>query len=733
MTLSMLSTSQMKKAQANYTRFAMFNVISYSFMAGNVVLLYALRLGAGTKLVGILTAFNSITFTFSLLGRRIIPRIGYVKNMGYFWLLRYVVMIPVLLTLIPSFRNNIVLSLLTISLGVFGFNFLKGIALASTNPIVGYITRDETRASYLAYNNMINFAGQIITGLTIAFLLGDEAPLFKYPLFIAVGIVAGIFAAVSILRLPEQERPARTKTSLAKSMKEAFKSEGFPRFVLLVIFSTFASTMGGGFLILYCKKVYLQSDGVIIFFTVAGAVGALVMARFAKFVTDRVGSKPMYFTFHILQILCYIPIMVSPMLPPSPLLMAFLGLLFFFNQMMVWGISYSADIYFFSITREEDRLDFSVLYNIIRGLAGMLGSLGGGFLLAALEDHFTGSSPSFAFKIYYAVPALILVTNMFLITKLPDRGKYSITDVLGIIFNPRDLKAIYYLNKLDRTTSPEDEREIVSTMGSSKSPLYLEELYNRLNSPSFFVRAEALNSIKQHPLTPETESYLIRDLEEHPFTTAHISADILGDLKVARAVKPLVRALDSPDYLLVSKAAVALGKLGASEYAWRIMEKLRTSDNPRIIMFCAKAMEMLRRKEAIPVLLNYVETKTYPHLTDDLIMNIASLLDFSDWIYPFFIIYLDKPHRGIHALHQEVDEWPWKEEILNLLKEKGDEDFHLHLGRVLEKLPRREGKDCPVGDYLSRRERRIPPDKIHFLLCGYLIWCSAESAKGHVQ
>ena len=727
----MLSTNQMKKAQANYTRFAVFNVLSYSFMAGNVVLLYAMRLGAGTRLVGILTAFNSITFVFSLLGRMIVPRLGYVKTMGYFWLFRYLVMIPVLLTLIPSFRDNSFYSLLVICIGVFGFNFLKGIALTSTNPIVGYITRNETRAAFLANNNMINFAGQIVTGVTIALLLGGKAPLYKYPLFILAGIVAGLFAALSILRLPEQERPAQTELSLIKSIRDTFKREGFPRFIALVIMSTIVTGMGGGFLILYCKKVYFQSDGVIIFFTVAGAFGSLVMTRFARFITDRVGAKPMYFTFHILQIISFIPILISPVLPPSPMLFTFLCLLFFFNQMMLWGLGYSADIYFFSITREEDRLDQSVVYNIIRGLSGMLGALGGGFLLSSLEGLFP-DSPSQAFRIYYALPILILAVNMLLINKLPDRGKYSISDVLGIILNPRDLKAIYYLNKLDRATSSEDERVIVSAMGENKSPLNLEELYNRLDSPSFFVRAEALNSLKKYPLTEQTESYLIKDLSEHPFTTAHISAEIIGNHRIQRAVGPLAEALDSPDYLLVSKAAVALGLLNARDRGDRILQLLETSENPRIIMFCAKALELLKREDAVPSLLRHVEEKTYPHLTDDLIMNTASLLGFSEWFYPFFFSFLEKPHKGIHELRQEIDEGPWNDALHYLVKNRDVKDFY---GRILGHIeengisPEAEKRLEPLLIFMEKGAEAVPTDKLRFLIGGFLIYLSGTGGK----
>ncbi len=723
----MLSTNQMKKAQANYTRYAVFNVLSYSFMAGNVILLYAIRLGAGTRLIGILSACNSITFVFSLLGRRIVPRLGYVKTMGYFWLFRYIIMVPVLLTLIPSFRDNPFYSLLTISIGVFGFNFLKGIALTSTNPILGYITRNETRAAFLANNNMINFAGQIITGITIALLLGDKAPLYKYPLFILVGIIAGIFAAVSILKLPEQERPDRSELSLIKSISDTFKREGFSRFILLVVLSTIVTGMSGGFLLLYCKKVYLQSDGVVIFFTVAGAVGSLIMTRFARFITDRVGAKPMYFTFHILQIICLIPILISPVFPSSRMLFFFLCMLFFFNQMMIWGLGYSADIYFFSITREEDRLDQSVVYNIIRGLSGMIGALGGGFLLSFLENR---APESQAFQIYYALPIVILAVNMLMINKLPDRGKYSITDVLGIIFNPRDLKAIYYLNKLDKTTSSEDEREIVSAMGENKSPLNLEELYNRLDSPSFFVRIEALNSLKKYPLTDKTESYLIKDMKEHPFTTAHISAEIIGERRIERAVKPLTEALDSPDYLLVSKAALALGQLGAREQGDRILEILEDTDNPRIIMFCAKALELLKKTDALPSLLHHVEVKTYPHLTDDLIMNAASLMGFSEWFYPFFFSFLEKPHKGIRELKQEIDEGPWSQSLHYLIKSREGADFFPEIRKLTESDGKTIGDQPPLKyilQFIDRDEETVLSEKIHFLIAGYFIYLSGKA------
>ena len=91
---------------ANFYKFSFFNVVSFSFLAGNLIILYALRFSAGNILIGVIAASYQFTFIFSLIGRTLVRRLGAVKLFGYFWAVRYIVMVPLLLTAIPRIRDN---------------------------------------------------------------------------------------------------------------------------------------------------------------------------------------------------------------------------------------------------------------------------------------------------------------------------------------------------------------------------------------------------------------------------------------------------------------------------------------------------------------------------------------------------------------------------------------------------------------------------------------------------
>ena len=662
----MLSAARLRTAQRDYRLFVAFNVVSFSFMTGNIIFLYAMRLGAGTRLVGFLSALGSITFFFSLFGRRLIRDLGVVRTRGYFWLARYLIMLPVLLTLIPAVRRNGALALVIVTAGYFGFNLFKGIALAAAKPILGYISRSAERASFVAGNNMITFVGQIVTGLTMAVLLGNDSPLYMYGLFIAAGVVAGVFASSFSLKLPEPELEVRTESvSLVSSIREAARRPEFSRLVILVMFSNLGIGMAMGFLVVYAKTVYGQPDNLVVFFTVAGAVGALAMAGISRFMTDRIGSKPMYFLFNGLRLLFLVPVVWAPAFESARGALLFLLAVFFMHQMTTWGIHSTADLYFFATTSPKDRVDLGIVFNITRGFFGMIGSLGGGFLLGWLQSRYGAADVVTPFRIHFALSALFLVANLPLIARLPDVSDFSITDVLSIIFSPRDLRAIYFLNKLEKSSSAEEERVILSAMRNNRSQISMQELKKRLESPSFFVRMEALNALKNFPPDRDTVGLLLDEIRYHPYTTAHVAASMLADSFVEghsfpaslrqEAVRVLKGALSSGDYLLKSKAALALARLDDRESASAILELLSSSANPRVIIYSVKALETMGVVGALAPTLARIGTGEYPHLDNDLILSASGLLGMEEWFYPHFSLFLEKPRRGINSLKAEID------------------------------------------------------------------------------
>jgi MFS family permease len=692
----MLTISQLRRAQRTYRLFVAFNVVSFSFMTGNVIFLYAMRLGAGTRLIGFLSSLGSITFFFSFFGRRIIRSLGVVKTRGYFWLARYLIMVPVLLTLIPAVRSRSLLALTIITAGYFGFNLFKGIALVSAKPIIGYISRAADRASFVSGNNMITFVGQIVTGLTMAFLLGSKSPLCMYGLFIAAGIIAGFFASAYSFRLPEPElEEPIEQVSLIGSIREASRRPEFSRLILLVMLSNLGIGMAMGFVVVYAKTVYSQADNLVVFFTVAGAVGALGMAFISRFMTDRIGSKPMYFLFNGLRILFLLPVIWAPSFGTTRGAFLFLLGVFFMHQMTTWGIHSSADLYFFATTRPKDRVDLGIVYNITRGFFGMIGSLGGGFLLGWLQGVFGPADIITPFRIHFALSGVFLLANLPLIARLPDVSDYSITDVLSIIFSPRDLKAIYFLNKLKKSSTSEEERGILSAMRNNRSSISMQELKKRLESPSFFVRMEALNALKNFAPDQETVRLLIDEISFHPYTTAHVAATMLADSfsdghsfpgKLRReSVSALRGALDSGDYLLKSKAALSLAGMDDRESSSRILTLLKESDNPRILIYTVKALETMGITKALAPILFKIGTPDYPHLTNDLILSASGLLGIEEWFYPHYALFLEKHHRGLRSLREEIEDSPRAAGLHGLLDEFNREDGAERLRKMIGK------------------------------------------------
>ncbi len=728
----MLSIGQLRRAQRNYYLFMFFNVISVSFLVGNIIFLFAIRLGAGTRLIGFLSALNSITFLFSLPGRRMVMKIGAVKTKGYFWLARYVVMLPLLLTLIPTVRDNGPVALTILTLGVFGFNFFKGLALAGEKPIQGYITRSSDLGSFISMNNIILFSGMIIMGLLIAYLLGIESSLYMYGLFILLGSVAGVFAAGFTLKIPTPPRPSAAESgTLIESVKEALKRPEFTRILLLVMLSNTGIGMTLGFIVVYAKTIYGQADNMVVYFTVAGALGALSMAGILRFLSDRVGAKPVYFFFNAVRLCFLIPLIITPDIESSWGVLLFLFLMFFLEQLTYWGFPATADVYFLSTTRPEDRMDLGIVYNITRGLFGMIGSLGGGFLLSYLQSRI--NSAVLPFQIHFGISTLFFLLSIPVLIRLPDVRNLPIGDAMGTILTLRGLRSIYYLNKLSRSTSYEEERGIIAAMSRHKTRLTLKELREQLDSPILFVRIDALMALEKYPPEKETVELLLKEISFREYTTAHIAARILGEKGYAgeletvgmleEALSVLRNSLESDDYLLRSKAALALGSIGDSAAADSILEKLKRSQNPREIIYFVKALELLKKESSLSVIFEKLISRQDDHVEDDLIQSASRLLGLEGWFYGHFSLFLRNPLEGYKALKGEIEASSYSERLRKLVDNIDSDFFAEESVRLMVELADMSG-ESGAGEQLKlllSTEMGKRAAKIRYLAAAWLI------------
>ena len=659
-----LSPGEMAKGRNTFYIFTVFNVIAYYSVSGNIITLYALRLGADNFLIGLISSFFYFGTIFILLGRFLTKKMGTVKQMGIFWLIRYLFMIPLLSApLLNYFHfNNSILTILIIC--TLGFNISRGFAMSGYNPILGSITNNKIRGNFLGKLQIIEHTGNMVVSISIAFLLGGDSPIYIYTIFFLIGIISGIFSAKFIFKLPESKNGISSNNeNLYTVFRDALKEKTIKNFLLNNILIAVLITMVAPFLIVYMKTVYHQSDSSIIFFTMAGSMGAISMALINSFLIDRLGAKPMLFYFTGALSIALIPLLISPSIDSSIGIWIFAVLVFFLHNMGVFGTRNSAQVYFFKAIKEDQRFSLGMIYMMTEGLAGGAGSLLGGIILVNLQKYYS-PDPIEVYRLYFGLVATFFIIVLFRVNKMESLGAFSVRHTMSLIMSPRDLKAINLLNRLNKVKTIEQEKETIKAIAESKSVLSTQELLHHLKSPRFTIRAEALSALTHLPEDENISKALISDVKNNTNTTAYISADIIGIRGIKSGVDILRKQLSSQDFFLSGKCMVALARLGDIDSIPVIESIVKKTSNARLIIHGASALEIFHNISSIPVLLEKLEKKTAPFLRDEIILSIAGILDIGNWFYPIYRIFLEQSSDGIAMLKDYINQSSIAEPIL---------------------------------------------------------------------
>ena len=78
----------------------------------------------------------------------------------------------------------------------------RGIGMTGHNSVIGAITSEAERGSFLSRFQLVVHVASIVTGLAIALLLRGDPPLLIYTFILGAGLVSGFLASIYLLRLP---------------------------------------------------------------------------------------------------------------------------------------------------------------------------------------------------------------------------------------------------------------------------------------------------------------------------------------------------------------------------------------------------------------------------------------------------------------------------------------------------------------------------------------------------
>ncbi len=731
-----ISSVELARARRSYFAYGILNSIAFKLVAGSIITLYALDLGAGNTLVGLLESFGHVSLLFLLVGRLLARRMGAVRVMSRFWALRFLMILPAVITALPAVRTNTALALTLLAISVFGFHAAKGTAMASQNPILGLVAGVRDRGAFLSRVQMLDQPFSILTWLLVGFALGREAPPQTYGIFFALGIIVGLGSAWQVSRLPEPPRPAASASAaFLPRVLQALGSRPFRRLIGLTFFKNVVLAMTGPFLIVFFKRVYQHTDASMVYLTLASNLGVLLMAGLSGLLMDRVGAKPLYFAFAVATAAILIPLFAGRPRDDGILYWLVPAAAFLVYSLGANGMGNCSQHYFFVTVKPDERLNLGVVFNISAGLAGFVGSLGGGALLDLMESSL-GLTPSGTFRLYFAGLFVLMFGVALLVYRLPGLGSYSISTTLSILFSPQDLRAVALLQRLDRSQTPEEEQDTLRALAENPSELSIAQLLQHLRSPSFSVRTEALRSLRNMPPSLAITEALITEVEEHEFTTAHMAAEILGDRRCREASAALRQALRSEDFMLCGKAMVALAQIGDRASFDEIRRTFAASANPRVLIHGAKALAHYGDPRVVADLLERLESDTAPLVRDEIVLAVADLLGMGDWFYRRYVAFLDSEANGVLELRGVLEHPGDDHEALLASFGEGGSRFAEAAARLLGLAPllahRPRGAAVDVAPMLAaalRKANLADLPRLRFLIAAAIVWRDADGGR----
>ena len=644
----MLTAEQRRRGRAHLLWFGFFNSLSFTLLTGNMISLYLLRLGASNSLIGVIASFSYVAFFMLFVGRALVPRVGVIRLFAWAWLYRYILFIPVLVAPVfllhqtsvqgsPSYGSPSVVFFM-VGAGVLGFHIARGIGLVANTPMFSGFAGPSERGRFLSHFLMIGSVAYLVTGLLVAFLLGERAEIGRYVLFMGAGVGAGIVATGLLFSTPElEDERAGARRPIMPIVQAMVARPQMRLFFTTFLLAAVASGVGRSFLVVFAKQAHGYTDRMAYLMVTVGSVGNFLAGYLGSVLLDRLGARPLI----IFSLLAYITSLLLAVVLPvtgSVAVVVAMGMIFFLGTLGYSGNDNSFQAYFFGVTTQDDRLNLGIIFYMVLGLGGTFGSFIGGFVLDGLMAVMP---PSWAFRFFFLAVAGLAGFALFRAIRFESLGAETFRGTMEVIFSPRDLHTVGLLNRLSRTREAEEEQSTIRTLGHSRSRRALIEVIDRLDSPSYAVRQEALEALAAMPYTPAVEAALIEHLSAALHTTAFMAVRILGLRGGPGAVDAVREAIHSEDRLLAERAVVAYARLAGKDAVPELREQLNAPDTPRHLLHVAVAVQAVGGPEELTLLLQQLTRKRLPdYVVDEVLFAAAHISGIHHRFYPLYSAYI---------------------------------------------------------------------------------------------
>ncbi|MDR2782350.1 MAG: MFS transporter [Treponema sp.] len=639
-----LSPYRLGKARSLYNIFNVFNAFSYTLLAGSLITIMAMRMDASSTVIGVISSFVYVSYFFLPVGKMLARLLSIIKVYCWTWILRSLAMTPLIAAPFVFQAGHKDLALGLTVLGTFCFHLNRGAGMIGNNPVLDTLASGPDRGGYMTLTQIINAGLGMLTNLAVAMILSfwQDPPLALYAVLIVAGIAVGVTSGLMIGKLPEPETDKNArKVNFGDMLKESFSGAPFRTFMAILFMTALVSGVARIFAVVYCRDVFRQNDSMVVLYTVFGGLGQLSVGFATKFLVDRIGVKPLFIICTILGFVSMFPVaLLSESVTGNAVgAIVFLILLLFMLNFSFLGAEGIAQTYFLGLIPARYMLDMGIVYFICFGIAGAGGSFVAGLFLDTLTG--IGFSRFAAFKLLYLILIIVIGVALVLQRNLVRLGSLPLKNALEVIFSFRDLRAITLLDKLGKTNDSREEEEILDALHDAPSQLAIKGLLDKANSPRLSTRLEALRAMETlSSLNEEVEQALMRELLNHPYTTAYISARILGKHHFSPAIPVLRELATSRDYMLAGESIIALARMEDQAFRPQIENIIIKTDNPRLKLMGVEAFGIYKSPHSLAVLLDLLRSADPPqYLRDGVTLAMADILGLRRF-YPLLLKFL---------------------------------------------------------------------------------------------
>jgi MFS family permease len=577
----------------------------YTFF-GSIFILYLNEIGLDKGQIGTLLSLLPFFGIVALFVAATLARIGYKRVFITSFAARTATATLLLLApaILLQFGPQAVLAFIVLSVATFGL--FRAIGFTAYYPWLQEQVPDAMRGKYTAVKNTLASLATLLATVVAGYVLGPNPDVGRFRILIVAGVVSGIISVWTSARIPGgAARPASSEEqSSSREMAAAARDPSFRSYLLGVGLVTLGTVPLVSFVPLFMKEqVGLSSDHVV-WLDSGILLGGLVSSYLWGWLADRYGSKPVMILGVYLLPLMPLAWLLMPRHSPWSL---YLALAIAVGQGLIntgWSIG-SGRLLFVGVVPPDRKTSYMALYYAWMGIAGALGQLFGGWLV----DLTAGVSGQWwivrvdDYTPLFVAGLLLPLAGALLLRHVAADSEVTTREFAGMFLRGNPFLAIESLVRYHRAR---DERRTVAMterLGSTKSPLTVEELLEALHDPRFFVRFEAIVSMARHGPNPHLAAALIDTLEGDEPALSTVAAWALGRIGDEQALVALRRGLDARYRSVQAHCARSLGNLGDRTVLPLLLDRLASEEDVGLQLAFSAALGQLGATEAVDRLL----------------------------------------------------------------------------------------------------------------------------------